>query len=59
MDRYCVSIAFELLAAPGDNEKLTSRFGNDYVNQNDHRESGLYNCFHEKNREIIFVVILI
>ncbi|MFT5802711.1 MAG: hypothetical protein ACI956_002532, partial [Nonlabens sp.] len=31
---------------------------NDYVNQNDHRESGLYNCFHEKNREIIFCVIL-
>jgi hypothetical protein len=40
-----------------DNEKLTSRFGNDYVKQNDHRESGLYNRFHQRNREIIFRVI--
>ncbi|MFT4664559.1 MAG: hypothetical protein ACI8YQ_004466 [Polaribacter sp.] len=42
-----------------NNKKLTSRFGNDYVNQNDHRESGLYNRFHQRNREIIFCVILI
>ncbi|MFT5266434.1 MAG: hypothetical protein ACI8YQ_005198, partial [Polaribacter sp.] len=35
-----------------------SRFGNDYVNQNDHRESDLYNRFHQRNREIIFCVIL-
>ncbi|MFT4665248.1 MAG: hypothetical protein ACI8YQ_001871 [Polaribacter sp.] len=40
-----------------DNEKLTSRFGNDYVNQNDHRESNLYNRFHQRNQEIIFCVI--
>ncbi|MFT5800721.1 MAG: hypothetical protein ACI956_000525 [Nonlabens sp.] len=46
------------LALLSNNEKLTSRFGNDYVNQNNQRESGLYNCFHEKNREIIFSVIL-
>ncbi|MFT7452890.1 MAG: hypothetical protein ACI9VN_003626, partial [Patescibacteria group bacterium] len=30
---------------------------NNYLNKNDHRESGLYNCFHEKNREIIFSVM--
>ncbi|MFT4664605.1 MAG: hypothetical protein ACI9XB_001551 [Gammaproteobacteria bacterium] len=41
-----------------DNEKLTSRFGNDYVNQNDQRESDLYNPFHQRNREIILCVIL-
>jgi hypothetical protein len=46
------------LALLSNNEKLTSRFGKDYVNQNEHRESGLYNCFHERNREIIFGVIL-
>ncbi|MFT6021434.1 MAG: hypothetical protein ACI9CQ_004243, partial [Saprospiraceae bacterium] len=41
-----------------NNEKLTSRFGNDYVNQNDHRKSGLHNRFHEKNREVNFSVTL-
>ncbi|MFT6708616.1 MAG: hypothetical protein ACJATF_003478, partial [Flavobacteriales bacterium] len=28
------------------------------VNQNDHRESDLHNRFHQRNREIIFSVIL-
>ncbi|MFT5263902.1 MAG: hypothetical protein ACI8YQ_002646, partial [Polaribacter sp.] len=38
--------------------EIKSRFGNDFLNQNDHRESGLYNCFHQRNREIIFCVTL-
>ncbi|MFT6020209.1 MAG: type IX secretion system PorP/SprF family membrane protein [Saprospiraceae bacterium] len=54
--KYLQKIQLALLS---NNEKLTSRFGKDYVNQNEHRESGLYNCFHERNRKIIFCVILI
>ncbi|MFT4667347.1 MAG: hypothetical protein ACI8YQ_000298 [Polaribacter sp.] len=47
-------IAFSL----SNNKKLTSRFGKDYVNQKDQRESDLYNPFHERNQEIIFCVML-
>ncbi|MFT5266233.1 MAG: hypothetical protein ACI8YQ_004997, partial [Polaribacter sp.] len=37
--------------------KFKSLFVKFYINKNDHRESDLYNRFHQRNREIILCVI--
>ncbi|MFT4665680.1 MAG: dienelactone hydrolase [Polaribacter sp.] len=57
-NNFFTKIKLNTILMLSDNKKLTSRFGNDYVNQNDQRKSDLYNRFHQRNQGIIFCVIL-